>query len=169
MSWVVRTTSHLFSFFFISENCFVLSYWLPWKTMTRRDGHHRFNWVTQLLSVTDGATTRNDGQLLFWILFWSFFRYPNIEMTCRVLPKPNSSARIPLVPFLWWSINQLRPSIWYGFIEPLMNGGVETNKRAFVAQLLVASRRVTEWVTTDAASEAVAVELSFFWWLKRRR
>jgi hypothetical protein len=50
--------------------------------------------------------------------FSNSYKYARIEMDCRVLPRPISSAKIPLMPFSWFRISQFKPSSWYGRIEP---------------------------------------------------
>lgn len=42
------------------------------------------------------------------------FKWARKAMTCTVLPRPISSARMPETPCLFRTASQLRPTIWYG-------------------------------------------------------
>mmetsp|Transcript_8046 Transcript_8046/g.19964 ORF Transcript_8046/g.19964 Transcript_8046/m.19964 type:complete len:224 (-) Transcript_8046:664-1335(-) len=66
---------------------------LPWNLNARIMGHQRLNSFIQLPSVDFGTTT-----MCGPVMPRYSFKYPSSEMVCNVLPRPISSARIPLMP-----------------------------------------------------------------------
>mmetsp|Transcript_56160 Transcript_56160/g.93277 ORF Transcript_56160/g.93277 Transcript_56160/m.93277 type:complete len:232 (+) Transcript_56160:2688-3383(+) len=77
---------------------------VPWYSTDGMNGHHLASSFCQLASVDRGATMRNGPN--------SFFshRWARKPMVIIVLPRPISSARMPLIPFLNNEINQLTPT-----------------------------------------------------------
>lgn len=112
---VVTKNVHTSPFFFLSLNIFLLNFSLsicvPWYSMTGicgrvvcqgqgegrgvtlTSGVNFLNSDTQLGRVERGAATRN-GPFTCISIRWAI-----TPITCRVFPRPISSARIPFTPF----------------------------------------------------------------------
>ena len=73
--------------------CAALASWLPWNLNGRIMGHQRLNSFIQLPSVDLGTTTMCGPVMPRYSL-----RYPRSEIVWSVLPRPISSARMPLMP-----------------------------------------------------------------------
>ena len=78
-----------------------LNSFLGISLITSRIGNHLLNSLFQLLTTELGHTIKY-GPLIF--LNWT--RYANKAIVYIVLPRPISSAKIPLKPILFIDINQ---------------------------------------------------------------
>eukprot|EP00964_Phaeocystis_antarctica_P062400 scaffold37385_cov44-Phaeocystis_antarctica.AAC.4 len=83
---------------------------LPWYLSTLRAGHHISNSRCQLVRVEVGATTRCGP------LSPSLSSCARRAMACTVLPRPISSARMPLAFCMCRPCSQLSPTSWCGAI-----------------------------------------------------
>ena len=79
----------------------------PWNFMPVSDGHQRLISFIQLAMVDLGTSTRYGPSFCS-----NSYMYPKMDMDCSVFPRPISSARMPLMPFSWLRMSQLRPSSW---------------------------------------------------------
>lgn len=121
-----------------------------------------------------------------------FFKYPSIEMTCRVLPERNtkifingcafqiskfqryvpnpiSSAKMPLMPSFRSLFNQFKPSIWWLCIFPWMYVGVSNTELKFSDTgawigfiVLIPSSLICILLNFITGWHLLAVELKFF-------
>lgn len=80
--------------------------------------HKRINEMWDLHKVDEGAITRKGPQMFLVPAIWVMR-----AMAWIVLPRPISSARIPLIPYSYKLSNHLRPLSWYSFKEPLKCSG----------------------------------------------
>mmetsp|Transcript_14885 Transcript_14885/g.44542 ORF Transcript_14885/g.44542 Transcript_14885/m.44542 type:complete len:255 (-) Transcript_14885:969-1733(-) len=81
----------------------------PWKWSTLKAGAQFSNSRTQLRRVDLGASTRyGRGKSI------DSRSQQRREMVCSVLPRPISSARMPLMPWRYAASSQLTPTTWCG-------------------------------------------------------
>mmetsp|Transcript_598 Transcript_598/g.2314 ORF Transcript_598/g.2314 Transcript_598/m.2314 type:complete len:290 (+) Transcript_598:1952-2821(+) len=100
---------------------------LPWNLNARIIGHHRLNSFIQFPSVDFGTTT-----MCGPVIPRYSERYPSMEMVCSVLPRPISSAKMPLMPWSNRRIIQFKPASWYSRIFPnLMHSGCTVSRTAW--------------------------------------
>lgn len=94
----------------------------PQYGRTLNEGQNFLNYCCQLNKVLFGATIKKGPQIFFVWDTWA-----NKEIAWIVLPRPISSAKIPLIPCSNKLFNHLRPLIWYSFNVPWKETGVLTN------------------------------------------
>mmetsp|Transcript_46273 Transcript_46273/g.121380 ORF Transcript_46273/g.121380 Transcript_46273/m.121380 type:complete len:267 (+) Transcript_46273:515-1315(+) len=80
----------------------------PWKCTTLNTGAQFLNSRTQFVSVDLGASTRYGALYPF-----TSRSQQRSEIHWSVLPRPISSARMPLIPFWYRLAIQFSPAIWY--------------------------------------------------------
>ncbi len=113
-----------FSVNFLAEKNFLkvfLCLMLPQYGRALKDGQNFLNSCCQLNNVLLGATIKN-GPHTF--LVWE--TWASNAIAWIVLPKPISSAKIPLIPCSNKLFNHLKPLIWYSLRVPRKEGGVLT-------------------------------------------